>query len=152
MILFMRPEHVTRTRTNGNAVLLSISLSVSRDQYTALSLEGVLITWFVRIPYKFTFWYYFDTVLCQYLETEIWDSCLIGIVQRLRFSGFTLYTLSFFLSSPFKENVRVISSDPPYRDGIACITMVPLKPLFDQLCGRHFLVKKVLNSDNSKMF
>ena len=39
----MRPEHVvTRTPTNGSAVLLSPS--VSRDQYTALPLEGVLVT------------------------------------------------------------------------------------------------------------
>ena len=45
----------------------------------------------------FTFWYNFDTVLCQFLETRTSDRCLIGIVQLLRFSGFSLYPLSFFL-------------------------------------------------------
>ena len=42
----MRPKHVFRTPTNGSAVLLyrHVSPSVSRDQYTALSFEGVLVT------------------------------------------------------------------------------------------------------------
>ena len=39
----MRPEYVTRTPTNGMAVLLPPS--VLRDQYTALPLEGVLVTY-----------------------------------------------------------------------------------------------------------
>ena len=43
----------------------------------------------------------FDTVLYQFLETETSDRCIICIVQRLRFSGFILYSLSFFLYSPF---------------------------------------------------
>ena len=50
--------------------------------------------------YKFL--YNFDTVLYQFLVTGTSDRCLIGIVQRLRFSGFILYPLSFFLYSPFK--------------------------------------------------
>ena len=77
-----------------------MSPSVSRDQYTALQLEGVLVTWYGRM-----FWYNFDTVLCQFLETGTSDRCLIGIVQLLRFSGFSLYPLSFFLYSPFKESL-----------------------------------------------
>ena len=51
---------------------------------------------------KYTFTYNFDTVLCQFLETGTSDRCLISIVQLLRFSGFRLYPLSFFLYSPFK--------------------------------------------------
>ena len=47
--------------------------------------------------------YNVDTVLCQFLETGTSDRCLICIVQLLRFSGFSLYSLSFFLYSPFKH-------------------------------------------------
>ena len=44
-LLFMRPEHVTRTPTNGSSVFLSRVPSVSRDDlYTELPLEGVLVT------------------------------------------------------------------------------------------------------------
>ena len=77
--------------------------SILRDQYTALSLEGVLVTWHRHISYIYTVWYNFDTVICQFLETGTSDRCLIGIVQLLRFSGFTIYSLSFFLYSPFKS-------------------------------------------------
>ena len=38
----------------------------------------------------------------QVFETGTSDRCLIGIVQLLRFSGFSLYSLSFFFYSPFK--------------------------------------------------
>ena len=38
-----------------------------------------------------TFWYNFDTVLYQFFETGTSDTCLIYIVQRLRFSGFIRY-------------------------------------------------------------
>ena len=49
----------------------------------------------------YTFWYNFDTVLYQFLETGTSDIRLMCIVQNLRFSGFILYPLSFFLYSPF---------------------------------------------------
>ena len=39
----------------------------------------------------------------QFLETGTSDRCLICDVQRLRFLGFILYPLSFFLYSPFKH-------------------------------------------------
>jgi len=52
--------------------------------------------------YIYEFSYIFDTVLYQFLETGISDRCLIGIVQLLRFSCFSLYPLLFFLNSPFK--------------------------------------------------
>ena len=50
----------------------------------------------------YTIWYNFDIVLYRFLETGTSDRRLICIVQNLRFSGFSLYSLSFFLYSPFK--------------------------------------------------
>ena len=41
------------------------------------------------------FWYNFDTDLYPFLETGTSDRCLIVIVQRLRFSGFTPFHISF---------------------------------------------------------
>ena len=79
-----------------------MSPSVSRDQYTALSLKGFLVMLYGHMSYIYTFCYNFDTVLCQLLETGTSDRCLIYIVQLLRFSGFSLYPLSFFPYSPFK--------------------------------------------------
>jgi len=80
-----------------------VSPSVFSEQYTALPLDGVLVTWYGRISYIHTFWYNFDTVLCHFLETGTSDRCLIGIVQLMRFSGFSLHHHSFFLYSPFNE-------------------------------------------------
>ena len=56
-----------------------MSPSVSRDQYTALLLEGVLGTSYGRISYIYAFWYDFDTVVCQFLETGTSDRCLTGL-------------------------------------------------------------------------
>jgi len=53
--------------------------------------------------YIYGFLYRFDKGLFQFLETETSDRCLICILQRLRFSGFILYPLSFFLYSPFNN-------------------------------------------------
>jgi len=92
----MRQKHVTKTPTNGSAVYYCHISSVSHDQYTALPLEGVLVMWHGRISYIYTFWYNFDTVVCQFLETGTSDRCLIGIVQLLRFSGFSLYSIPHF--------------------------------------------------------
>ena len=39
----------------------------------------------------------------KFLVTETSDRCLICIVQRLRFSVFSLYALSFSLYSPFND-------------------------------------------------
>ena len=86
-----------------------VSPSVSRDQYTALPLEGVLVTWYGHTSHIYRFWYKFDTVLRQFLETGTSDRCLIGIVKILRFSGFSLYPLSFFLYSPFKVHFFIFS-------------------------------------------
>ena len=52
--------------------------------------------------YIYTFWYNFDIVLYQFLETGTSDRCLVCLNQQPRFSGFSLYPLSFFLDSPFK--------------------------------------------------
>ena len=50
----------------------------------------------------YEFLYKFDTVSYKLLETGTSDRCLICIVEHLRFSGFILYPLSFFLYNPFK--------------------------------------------------
>ena len=73
----MRPEHVTRTPTNGSKVLLSRDTDI------------------------YTFWYNFETVLYQFLETGTSDRTLTGLDQLLRSSGFIFNPLLFFLSSPF---------------------------------------------------
>ena len=44
----------------------------------------------------YTFWYNFDTVLYEFLETGTSDRCLIYMGQLLRFTGFSLNPLSFF--------------------------------------------------------
>ena len=103
----MRPEHVIRTPTNGSAELGHVAPSVSRDQYTALPLEGVLDLDTV-IYLTYTFWYNFVTVLRQFLETGTSDRCFIGIVKLLRFSSFSLHPLSFFLYSPFNKGKWMI--------------------------------------------
>ena len=46
-----------------------VSPSVSRDQYTAL----LLVMWYGHMSYIYTFWYNFDTVLCQFLEAVTSD-------------------------------------------------------------------------------
>ena len=55
-------------------------------------------------------------ILTQFfLETETSDRCFICIVQRLRFSGFILYHLSFSFAVPLSkkrpENKRVVTND-----------------------------------------
>ena len=54
--------------------------------------------------YKYTFWYNFDKVLYQFLETGTSDKCLKCLNQLLRFSGFSL-PLSFFLYSPLIKSI-----------------------------------------------
>ena len=58
----------------------------------------------------YMFWYNFDAVLYQFLETGTSDRCLMCIVQRLRFSGFILYPISCFLYSPFKQTLVLTSN------------------------------------------
>ena len=100
IILFIRPEHVTRAPTNGSAVLLS------------------------RISFIYTFWYNFDTILCQFLETVTSNRFLICILQFLRFSGLILYPLSFFLYSPFNidKKAQLCGGDQPcfFKGQIIC--------------------------------
>jgi len=69
-----------------------LASSVSRDQYTELH-------------YIYTFWYNFDTVLCQFLKTGTSDRCLnlLGIVQLLKFSGFSLYPFHFSFTVPLNQ-------------------------------------------------
>ena len=61
---------VTRTSINGSAILLScVSVCITWP----VTLEGVLVTWYGRSTYIYTFWYNFDTVWCQFLETGTSD-------------------------------------------------------------------------------
>ena len=46
------------------------------------------------------FWYNFDTVLCQFLQTGTSDKCVICIVQNLKFSCFILYPPFIFFTVP----------------------------------------------------
>ena len=52
------------------------------------------------------------------------DRCLLGIVQLLKFSGFSLYLLSFFLYSPF--NVKSLQIG--YLDQEFKIYDIPNRP------------------------
>ena len=61
-----------------------------------------MICLILRILYKYLQIYVL--VLYQFLKTGISDRTLIGLNQLLRFSGFSLYPLSFFLYGPFKLN------------------------------------------------
>ena len=54
----------------------------------------------------YTFWYYFDTILYQFLETRTSDRWLICIVQRLRF--YTPFHFSFTV--PLNSFLKVESS------------------------------------------
>ena len=58
-----------------------------------------------KIACIYEFSYKFDTVLYQFLQTGTIDRCLIviGIIQLLRFSGFSRYPNSFFRYSPLKS-------------------------------------------------
>ena len=83
----MHPDRVTRTPTDGSAVLLPcVSVGIKLPVYcTAIggsSGHGYGCIWNMEYPF---------------LETGTSDRCLIGIVQCLEFSGSSLYYLSFFL-------------------------------------------------------
>ena len=78
------------------SIVVTCLRTVSCDQYTALSLEGILVTWYGHIYYMYTFWYNFDTVLYQFLKTGTSHKCLLCIVQVLRFSGVSIYTPFIF--------------------------------------------------------
>ena len=86
----MRP--VTRTPSNGSAVLLSC----------------VLVTLYGRISYIYTFWYNLDTILCQFIETGTSVRCLIGIFQLLRISGFSLYPHFFLNIRGYRRGIRLL--------------------------------------------
>jgi len=93
-------------------------------------LEGVLVTWYWRISYIYTFWFNFDTALCQDLETGTSDRCLMGIVQLLRFLGFSLYLLSFSLYSPFKTAQKTDIKTSCWHCGLGYLDITKYKPSF----------------------
>ena len=79
-------------------------ISSFRDWFRICEIWSVLFYNFYTVLHIYEFSYTFDTVLYQYLKTGTSDRCLICIVQRLRFSGFILFPISFFLYSPFKPS------------------------------------------------
>ena len=88
IILFIRPYYVTRAPTYGSAVYWSCDRRRHDLKFRFLKF------------YIFDFFYKFDTVLYQFLETS--DITLMGLNQLLRYLGFTLYPLLFFHYIPFK--------------------------------------------------
>ena len=58
--------------------------------------------------YLYELSYNFDTVLYQFLETGTLDRSLIGIAQRLRFSGFCLYPFHFSFTVPLTSILTYI--------------------------------------------
>ena len=99
----MRLEHVTRTPTNGSAVLLSrVSVFITRPVYCPM--ERVLVTWYGRISYIYTFWYNFDTVLCQFLETG--TSYVLNVSFNSWDSQVSTYTpFHFSFKVPLRNNI-----------------------------------------------
>jgi len=84
----------------------------------------------------YEFSYKFDTVLYQFLETGSSDKYT---VQRLRFSGFILYPLSFFLYSPSKVHALHTSSndDEMINVRVKYISMFSISPIKEiQHCRR----------------
>ena len=65
------------------------------DWFRICGIWSVFYYNFYKKLHKYEFSNKFDTVLCQFLESETSDRCLMCIVQCLRFSGFI--PLSFFL-------------------------------------------------------
>ena len=76
------------------------------------------------------------TVIYQFLETGTLDRCIICIVQRLRFSGFILYPLSFFHYCPFKNGPSLSPGDK------VCVGWV---------CYLYSLTKQI-DKDNAQLF
>ena len=92
---------------NSNQRQCSINVtclpSALRHQYTALSLEGVLVTWYKRISYIHMFWYNFVTVLCKFVEIGTLLRCIIVLfnaedsqVSSLYIAPFIFYLQSLF--------------------------------------------------------
>ena len=88
---------------NNRSKLLRLFWDIVVFRLVAYSLNMICLI--LQILYKilhiYTFWYNFDTVLYQFLETGTSDRTFVCLNQLLRFSGFSLYPLSFFLYSPF---------------------------------------------------
>ena len=88
----------------------------------------ICLIWSVYKYYKsytksqiYTFWFNFDTVLYQFLETETSDRCLICIVQHLRFSGLFLYPLSFSFTVPIRSHCRTVQG---LNQPLICVFML----------------------------
>ena len=80
---------------------------------------------------------HFGIILTQFYNNffEIGTSnrTLIGLNQLLRFSGFSLYSPSFFLYSPFKRIGNIISSEPLLKRDVC--------PIHNGILDNFFLFK-----------
>ena len=77
IISFISTYDVIRTPKNGSAVNGHMMQTEPRDQYTALSLEGVLL-------HIYDFSYNFDTVSYKFLEIGTSDITFMGLDQELK--------------------------------------------------------------------
>ena len=57
----------------------------------------------------YTFWYNFDTVLYQFLETDTSDRTLMGRDKLLSCLGFSLYPRHFSFTVPFSSDSDVVN-------------------------------------------
>ncbi len=93
IILFMRPEHVTRIPTNCSAVLLPrISVCITWTGYcTAIrgSSGQVILTY---ILHYYCFWHNLDKVVCQFIKTGTSDRCLIQVSFNFWDAEVSVYT------------------------------------------------------------
>ena len=103
----------------------------------------IMICLILQILYKIlhnTFWYNFDTVLYQFLETGISDKCLICLNQLLKISGFSHYPLSFFIYSTFKWDIirfiTLISSSEDISSRTSLISFSSLRASLFITCRR----------------
>ena len=78
-------KNVTRTPTNGSAVLLSRVSICIKWPINCTPFWGSSGHMIRTLSYIYTYWYDFDTVLCQFLETGTSDRCLIQLPEILRF-------------------------------------------------------------------
>ena len=89
------------------------------------------------------FWYNFDKVLCQFLETGTSDRYLIGIIQHLRFSGFILYPIfSFFLYSPINQLLGSLICRSKICTNPIPLMLVYISTLNFRLFGSSILFRK----------
>ena len=80
--------------------------------------------------------YHVTSILHSHWRRFIWRNTDFYIILLI-ISTKNAELISFFLCSPFKGTIGVISSDSPCKDGNARFSRVHLKPLSDQVWIRY---------------